>query len=268
MSTQDFGTIEKNASLSQVIEAVADLQDNLNFLLNGFLSSDNAREFGGWRIGKTELQSSDKKVGMSTSAVGVDPIRFWAGDVVTGSPSFSVSQSGKMKATNGQFTGTITGSVITGGTVQSGTTGTDRIELSGGKFRGITAAGSVTGLYFDIGAVAGTGIADIFLYHNGTKLLEFYDDITKFTIKGSSGATGMTLGGSSAPTFAAGSWSFNGGSSLNLSSATVTGLSTDSSGYHDHGIDFGVTLATTSDGSSVDGYVTWVPSGSHSHNVI
>lgn len=40
---------------------------------------------------------------------------------------------------------------------------------------------------------------------------------------------------------------------------------TSTNGFHDHGIDAGVKLATTTDGSTVSGYVTWVPSGNHNH---
>lgn len=43
MSIQDFGTIDANASLKQVVDALADLQDTLNFLLNGNLDVKNLR---------------------------------------------------------------------------------------------------------------------------------------------------------------------------------------------------------------------------------
>lgn len=43
MGTQDFGSMDPNASLKQVIDALADLMDTLNFLLNGNLDVKNIR---------------------------------------------------------------------------------------------------------------------------------------------------------------------------------------------------------------------------------
>jgi hypothetical protein len=40
---QDFGTMDPNASLKQVIDSLADLMDTLNFLLNGNLDVKNVR---------------------------------------------------------------------------------------------------------------------------------------------------------------------------------------------------------------------------------
>jgi hypothetical protein len=43
MSTQDFGAMDPNASLKQVINSLAELMDTLNFLLNGNLDVKNIR---------------------------------------------------------------------------------------------------------------------------------------------------------------------------------------------------------------------------------
>lgn len=96
MGIPNLPTVPNNPTTHQLAEIVADLSQQLTYLLSGFLSSDNAREFGGWAVGKTELQSKDKTVGMSTDKTGVDPIRFWAGDVKDGSPNFIVTDSGKV----------------------------------------------------------------------------------------------------------------------------------------------------------------------------
>jgi hypothetical protein len=82
----------------QVIIAFNQAMDELDYLLGGFLDSKNAREFGGWLVGQTELQSKDKKVGMSTNKNGADPVRFWAGDFITGSPNFKVTAAGILTA--------------------------------------------------------------------------------------------------------------------------------------------------------------------------
>jgi hypothetical protein len=72
--------------------------DELDWLLGGAIDSKNAKEFGGWIVGLTELQSKDKKVGMSTNKNGTDPVRFWAGDVINGNPNFKVTAAGILTA--------------------------------------------------------------------------------------------------------------------------------------------------------------------------
>lgn len=113
------------------------------------------------------------------------------------------------------FTGTITSSVI-----KTGPDGTDHLELTGAGLRGLTSDGLLNGLVFN--PPSNTDIADIFLYHRGTKLVEFYDDITGYVLRGASGATFFGLGGN-CPTHAYGDWYFSDASS-------VSGLITNTSG--------------------------------------
>lgn len=186
-------------------------------------------QIGGWTIEASQLSGSGT---ISGGAIN--------GSSITGSSVTGASITGS------SISGTdITGSTITGGTLQTGSAGSDRIEISGGKFRGLTSSEAITGLFFDISTIAGTGIADLFLYHNGTKLAEFYDNITGFIFKGSSGSTGLILGGTSAPTFGAGNWTFNSGSSLDLSQCSIVGLSASYSGFTDPGGTDGHTHAFT-----------------------
>lgn len=262
MTLPNLPDVPHNPTLEQLTQIVAEMSQQLTYLLSGFLSSDNAKQFGGWQVGQTELQSKDKTVGMSTNKTGVDPIRFFAGDLITGSPAFKVTESGKLYATNGEFTGTITGSTITGGTIRTSASGA-RIELSGDSLKTYNSGNNLNGFAWG-NAVTGATFGDTFLYHNGSKIAQFIDEITNYRISGV-GAGWLTLGSASTSVFTSGTWNFGG--SANFGGSTVTGLSTDTSGFHDHGISAGVTLATTSDGSTVSGYVTWVPSGSHSHNV-
>lgn len=90
--------IDGDATLEQVIDAFAKLQKAFDYLMQGGLDSKNAKEFGGWLVGLTELQSRDKTVGMSTDHDDVDPIRFWAGDLKEGTPKFKVTEAGIMTA--------------------------------------------------------------------------------------------------------------------------------------------------------------------------
>lgn len=204
---------------------VARLIKEVQFLMDGNLSSTNAREFGGWRIGMLELMSKDKKVGMSTDEQGLDPIRFWAGDVITGQPVFYVTKSGKIYAANGEFAGKITAKsgtiggftidqtklsgpgIIEGGTIRTGPAGTQRIELTGGILRGMHSSDKLHGLVFNPSTTS--NFFDLFIYHDGVKLLEFIDNSNNVVIRPAT-SIGMYLGGAAGPTKAIGTWDFSG----------------------------------------------------------
>ena len=94
MGIPNIPEVPPNPSTEQLAQIVAQGFQEIFYLLSGFLSSSNAREFGGWQIGPTEMQSKDKMVGMSTEKTGTDDIRFWAGDLKEASPSFKVTESG------------------------------------------------------------------------------------------------------------------------------------------------------------------------------
>lgn len=138
------------------------------------------------------------------------------------------------------FSGDITSdSVITGATIRSGPLETSRIELSGNTLKGIfydtiSETDQVSGLYFNITDV---GIVDLLLYHNDAQLLSFYDDITHYTIKPGSGSSQLNVGEAGKTVYAIGSWDFT--------SATISGLETDSQGIHDHGGATGEALGHT-----------------------
>lgn len=103
MPIVDFGRIESGASPDEIIEALAKIQKGIDYLMQGGLDSKNAREFGGWLVGNTELQSRNKMVGMSTEDTAADDIRFWAGDVKTGAPKFKVTEAGIASLVSGLF---------------------------------------------------------------------------------------------------------------------------------------------------------------------
>lgn len=232
MGTTSFPETPLNADLERVIINQNTMAEELDHVFGGKIDTKNIREISGWVASRYKLQSKDGDVGFNTEDTVADDIRIWAGDSITGSPSFVVTKSGKVLASNAVITGTVYANAgviggwnltptemygsgtITGGTVRTGGIGTDRIELSGGKLRGITSSGSITGLFFDIGTYAGTGIADLFLYHNGSKLLQLFDEISNYRISGMPGGW-MSLGSASSSVFASGSWSFSG---------TVTGI--------------------------------------------
>lgn len=201
---------------------------------------------------------------VGSNYLNISPSGMYAWDNSNSRKSFEIDSSGKA-----YFRGDITSdAVITGATIRSGAVGTNRIELSSGSFKGIHSSGDLTGLVYEIKP---TGIVDLFLYHNGIKLAEFYDNIDSYAIRGTSSSNGLRLGGSSAPTYFDGHLYFGG--------TTIHSLVTSSGGSHSHSGDTyssGTHNHGLSNGSSVVFYdwsgeyyytQTWVESGSHSHSV-
>lgn len=101
-------------------EMVARLQKQVEFLFNGNISTKNVREVGGWLADDDRFVSIDGDVGMSSVETGGDDVRFWAGSTLPEVAPFQVLKSGKMKATDGEFTGSITGASIIGSTITGG----------------------------------------------------------------------------------------------------------------------------------------------------
>lgn len=115
MSVPTLPTVDPNATLEELRNQVAILQKTITFYLTSNLSSDNAYEFGGWLVGLDSLMSDTGTVGLSSAITGANDIRIWAGNSIPDNASFRVYEDGTMFATNGHFTGAITGSTITSG---------------------------------------------------------------------------------------------------------------------------------------------------------
>lgn len=157
-----------------------------------------------WVIEGNKIHDENDTVGLDSTETVDDDIRIYAGN--DGDPAlalFRVTKSGLV------YCGGLTseGGIITGGLIRTAASGA-RVELTGGVLKGYSADDNLHGLVFSPTPVS--NFFDLFLYHEGSKLLEFIDNATSVTIKGSSGSTGMILGGSTAPTFGAGEWVFPG----------------------------------------------------------
>lgn len=107
-------------SPGELADLVAKLQKQVEFLFNGNISTKNVREVGGWLADADRFVSVDGDVGMSSIETGGDDVRFWAGSTLPEVAPFQVLKSGKMKATDGEFTGSITGASIIGSTITGG----------------------------------------------------------------------------------------------------------------------------------------------------
>lgn len=58
MTLPNLPEVPPNPSTQQLAQIVGSLVQELTYLLSGFLSSNNAREFGSWQVSNNELQSS------------------------------------------------------------------------------------------------------------------------------------------------------------------------------------------------------------------
>lgn len=124
-------TVSRDMDTKQLANLVAELIDDISFIMNGNIDSRNTREIGGYTVGLHELMSKSGEVGLSSIETAADDIRIWAGSSIPEAAPFRVYESGRMEATNGYFTGDIVGSLITGGTIQTTPPNTyPRIELS------------------------------------------------------------------------------------------------------------------------------------------
>lgn len=155
---------------------------------------------GGWVVGATSLLDVDGVVGMSSEVTAGNDIRFWAGDAIAANAEFRVYEDGTMYATAGNFTG-----IITGGTLQTAVSG-NRIVITNNSLKTYNGA-NLNGFAWGTD-VAGATFGDAFLYHAGSKLLEFRDNFDSYSIRGGIAAIGMILGWISSPTTAEGAWTF------------------------------------------------------------
>lgn len=170
---------------------------------------------GGWVIGATSLTDAAGTVGMSSLVTAGDDIRFFCGNVVPASAPFRVTEAGVLTAESGTVGGwtlsatKLSGSgILEGGTIQTADSGNSRVVLSNNSLKTFNSIDNIQGFAWGT-AVSGATYGDAFLFHNGTKLMNFIDNLTSFQISPAT-VNGMTLGGSSGPTYAEGTWNFDG----------------------------------------------------------
>lgn len=90
--------------VKKLANTVAMMSKDLEFIVNGTISSDNVREIAGYNVSSTELKHKSGIVGMN----GADPqdpnaIRFWSGNADPTQAPFRVSQSGILTAVAALF---------------------------------------------------------------------------------------------------------------------------------------------------------------------
>lgn len=230
-------------SIDDVINYVIRLERELRFLMEGGLDSTNMFEAGGWRINPNQLASIDGKVGMSTLTTTGDDIRFWSGDVISGSPTFYVTKGGFLYAINATLkghidalSGTIGGftidltklsgaGIIEGGTIRTAAPGNKRIELSGNSFSTYTTGDILQGIQWGQG-FAGTTYGDVGFFDSGVETFRIYNKLAGngwvLRPMGSSSTSSLGIGWTGYSTFAHGDWHFDGSVDLGPNTATGT----------------------------------------------
>lgn len=153
--------------------------------------------------------------GVYTGTVGTDQLV--AGSALIKSALIESIEASKIQV--GTLTGfTLNGSIINGGTI----TGTlirtassgNRIEMSSaGGIRGYSNNNQLHGMVYNLPA---GNLVDMSLYHDGSELLEFYDEVTRFIIRPGSNATTMGIGQTGKTVYAFGTWDFSNATTIGL----------------------------------------------------
>lgn len=120
------------------------LINELDFVINGNLSSGNVREIGGYQVGSDYLRSKNGLVGLSSAKLGgsLDDVRIWAGSADMANAPFRVYNSGKAVLSNIE----ITGGTISWGAVNAPTASdTGAATLNDPRFSQLAATGAYLG---------------------------------------------------------------------------------------------------------------------------
>jgi hypothetical protein len=96
MSVISFSRPTGNESPQELADMVAKLQKEVEFLINGNLSSTNVREIGGYLVDDDRIYSKDGDVGLSTTDTGGDDVRYWAGGTDPDTAALQIRKSGKI----------------------------------------------------------------------------------------------------------------------------------------------------------------------------
>lgn len=108
-----------SASNEEIIDEIARVGKQLDFLLSGNLGSKNIREVGDYLVGANDFVSRSGTVGISSLVTGADDLRFWAGSAARETAPFRVYESGDTHVANLLATG----GTVTGATIQTSASG-------------------------------------------------------------------------------------------------------------------------------------------------
>lgn len=187
MPATSLPRIPLNADIQQVIIAINQALDELDWLLGGMIDSKNVRNLAGFNVDLLTFLHVSGLVGLSgADKDNPSAVRIWAGLADKNTAPFRVTQDGSGFASN--FT-------IEGGVIRTNPPGHARIELSGGVLKGYNDSDQLHGLVFN---PSNGSFFDLFFYHAGTKYAEFYDDGLFLKLRPTV-SNGMGIGGPAGP---------------------------------------------------------------------
>jgi hypothetical protein len=102
MPTPDFKPLGGDPTTQQIQDFIVKLIRDINFLFAN-LDNHNIVNVAGFLASATEFMSKNGHVGLSSDGVDPTSIRFWSGDVKTGSPNFKVTEAGILTAISALF---------------------------------------------------------------------------------------------------------------------------------------------------------------------
>jgi hypothetical protein len=263
MSLPDIAKLPQDKQISELYNTIVAMNDRLSWIM-AKLDSQNVKSVD---TNETVVSSADG----TTEIVGpvlvqkdnAGVTRLQQGyDAATGNFTYAlynalgVQTIGVDSNGNATFSGSITASTITGGTITGGTIRTAavdnaRIELSGAGLASYGADNNLTGVSIESGTY---GFTSLRYYDESSNRIGglAYDGLGLFQLYASAGGQFWKTP-STAGLVAWGDWAFAG--QVDLSVASVLGLSTDSAGSHTHVVIVDGTPYTTTS------------AGGHSHSV-
>lgn len=125
MANFDIGGLGAITSVDDVVDALAKLQKQLEYMMDGNLGSKNIREVGDYLVGANDFVSRSGTVGISSLVTGGDDLRFWAGSATRASAPFRVYESGDVHVANLLCSG----GTVTGATIQNQAAAGNRVWM-------------------------------------------------------------------------------------------------------------------------------------------
>lgn len=186
MPTMSFQGFSPNMTQKQIADNLIDLNRTLTYLMSHLDSANVKRLFTEY----TDVRSKNGETVIDgptlvMKAANSTTIRLKMGWVPTSSQfTFELYNSTGVKTVGIDSSGdaTFTGT-ITGGLIRTASTG-ERIELTNNSLIGYNSTNQKHGIAWgSTAAVGSTNFADIYLYSNGIKTAEFYDEGTGFSFR-------------------------------------------------------------------------------------
>lgn len=265
------GQVTGDESLEDLMDLVAKLQKNVDWLMDGNLSSKNVREIGGYNVSQTLFRSRDGDVGLSSANDAADPVRLWAGSTNKDTAPWRVYKSGK--------------SVMTGALIQS-KSGYPKIVMDPendlfGAYLDPNRMVLIEALYASAGSPAITFHnslipieAQIFLNSGLQSLIIASPNDIQISANGSNG---LTLGGTrtvingwskfvNSATWRSLQMDLDAKASTSaLAGKANSGVSTGLSGSHNHGINPGEFIQIYNGSGNPTRLHSWAAAPQHSH---